>query len=110
MVSFKKLRQMMELHGNGNIVSREISVSTFVRLHLACKGIVELHQGEQEKVIVEMDENLLEDFVAANAGRTLYVSTEANLKRLVFTSCVVKVFVRQLNTLYVRNDHGDVVC
>jgi hypothetical protein len=110
MVSFKKLRQMIEVNGNGNIVSKETEVSTFVRLHLACKGVVELHQGEEEKVMIECDENLLEYFSAGNAGRTLYVATEANLKRLNFTKCVVKVFLRQLHLLYVRNDKGDVVC
>lgn len=100
----------MEIKGNGNIVSREISVSTFVRLHLGCQGIVELYQGEQEKVIVEADENLQEFFAATNAGRTLFVSTEGSLKQPVYTSCVVKVFLRQLNILYVRNYNGNVVC
>lgn len=101
---------MIEVKGNGNLVSREVSVSTFVRLHLACKGIIELHQSDEEKVIVEADENLLDYFSATNAGRSLFVSTEANLKRLVFTSCVVKVFLRQLNILYVRNEQGNVIC
>lgn len=110
MVNFKKLRQMIEVKGNGNIVSKEISVSTFIRLHLGCKGTVELYQSNEEKIIIESDENLMEYFTAANAGQTLYVSVEANLKRLVFTTCIVKVYLRQLNVLYVRNDHGNVVC
>jgi hypothetical protein len=111
MANFKKLRQMIEVKGNGNIVSREINVSTFVRLHLGCKGTVELHQSNQEKVIIEADENLMEYFSATNAGRTLFVSnTEGNIKRPVFTSCVIKVFLRQLNILYVRNDGGNVIC
>ncbi len=110
MVNFKKLRQMIEVKGNGNIVSKEIGVSTFVRLHLGCKGIVELYQSNEEKVMIETDENLLEYFTAANAGQTLYVAMEANLKRLAFTSCVIKVYVRQLDILYVRNDHGNVIC
>lgn len=110
MVSFKKLRQMIEVQGNGNIVSREISIGTFVRLHLGCKGIVELHQSEEEKVIVEADENLVDYCVATNAGRTLFVSNTGTLKRPVFTSCVMKIYLRQMNVLYIRNDHGDVVC
>jgi hypothetical protein len=110
MVNFKKLRKMIEVKGNGNIVSREVSVSTFVRLHLGCRGIVELHQSDEEKVIIETDENLLDCFAATNAGRTLFVSTEENLRRPVFTSCVVKVFLRQMNILYVRNDGGNVIC
>ena len=110
MVNFKKLRQMIEIQGNGTIVSREISVSTFIRLHLACRGIVELHQSEEEKVIVETDENLQDLFVVANAGRTLYVSTEVKFRKPIFTKCVVKVYLRQMNVLYVRNEGGDVIC
>jgi hypothetical protein len=110
MVNFKKLRKMIEVQGNGNIVSRELSVSTFVRLHLGCKGTVELHQSDDEKVIIEADENLLDHVAATNAGRTLFISTQEKLKQPAFTSCVVKVFLRQLNILYVRNEGGNVIC
>lgn len=110
MVNFKKLRKMIEVKGNGNIVSRELRVSTFVRLHIGCNGVIELHQSDEEKVIIEADENLLEYCAAANAGRTLYVSTRENIKQPVYTSCVVKIFLRQLNILYVRNEQGNVVC
>jgi hypothetical protein len=110
MVSFKNLRKMIEIKGNGNIVSREINVSSFIRLHLGGCGLVELHQGDEEKVIVETDENLQSYFAATNAGRTLYVGTETSLRRLIFTSCIIKVYVRQMNTLYVRMEKGSVVC
>lgn len=101
---------MIQVQGNGNIVSREISVSTFIRLHLGCKGTVELHQSDEEKVIFEADENLQEFFCAGNAGRTLYVSTDGNLRQPVFTKATTKIFIRQLDKLYVRNDRGNVVC
>jgi hypothetical protein len=110
MVNFKKLRQMMETKGNGKIATREISVSTFVRLHLGCNGIIELHQSDEEKVIFEADENLLEHCAATNAGRTLYVSTREKIKEPAYTLCVVKIYLRQLNVLYVRNDRGNVTC
>jgi len=110
MVNFKKLRNANAIKGNGNIVSKEISVSTFVRLHLGCTGTIELHQGEEEKVIIEADENLMEHCAATNAGRTLYVSTREKIKQPAFSSCVVKVYFRQLNVLYVRNEQGHVVC
>jgi hypothetical protein len=110
MVNFKKLRQMMEIKGNGKIATREISVSTFVRLHLGCNGTIEIHQSDEEKVIFEADENLLDHCAATNAGRTLYVSTREKIKEPAYTSCLVKVFLRQLNILYVRNDQGNVIC
>lgn len=110
MVNFKKLRQMIEIKGNGNIVSREVSVSTFTRLHIGCRGTIELHQSDEEKVVFEADENLQEFFAVANAGRTLFVAAEAKFRRPVFTSCVIKIFLRQMNILYVRNEGGNVVC
>lgn len=101
---------MIEVNGNGNIVSREISVSTFIRLHLGCTGTIELHQSDEEKVTMEADENLLEYFAATNAGRTLYVSNEGNLRKPAFTSCTIKVYFRQLNKLILRNHNGRTFC
>jgi Putative auto-transporter adhesin, head GIN domain len=101
---------MIEVKGNGNIVSREIKVSSFIRLHLSGKGTIELHQSGEEKVIVETDENLQEYFEIINSGRTLYISAEAKFRRPVYTKCRIKVFLRQIDTLYIRNEKADVVC
>jgi hypothetical protein len=109
MVNFKTLRQMIEIKGNGTIVAREISVSIFTRLHLAGAGLIELHQSDEEKVVIETDENLQTYFSVVNSGRTLYVSSGAKFRRPVYTSCVIKIFLRQMNTLYVQNE-GDLVC
>ena len=78
MVNFKPLRQIIEVKGNGNIVTREISVSSFICPHIAGKGQIELYQSDEEKVIVETDENLQNFISAFNSGRTLYVSAETN--------------------------------
>jgi hypothetical protein len=110
MTNFKKLRQMIEVNGNGNIVSKEIKVSSFLRLHLSGKGLIEIHQSNEEKVVVETDENLLEYFDFANSGRTLYVTAGGNIRKPIFTKCVIKVYLRQINVLYIRNDKADVVC
>jgi hypothetical protein len=110
MVNFKKLRQMIEVKGNGNIISREIGVSSFIRLHVSGKGLIELHKSDEEKVIVETDENLQEYFEVCNSGRTLYVSAESKFRRPVFTKCLIKIFIRQMDTLYIRNDNADLVC
>ena len=101
---------MIEVQGNGNIVSKQFSVSSFIRLHLSGKGLIELYPSDEEKVIVETDENLLEYFDIVNSGRTLYVTAGGNLKRPVFTKCVIKIYIRQMNVLYIRNDKADVVC
>jgi len=109
-MNFKKLRQMIEIKGNGNIVSKEIPVSSFIRLHLAAKGLIELVSSDEEKVIIETDENLLDYFEAVNSGRTLYISSEAKFKKPAFTKCVIKIYLRQIDALYVRCDGGDVNC
>jgi putative autotransporter adhesin-like protein len=110
MVNFKKLRQMIEIKGNGNIVSRTIQVSSFVRLHLAANGLIELIQSDEEKVVIESDENLQDYFEAVNSGRTLYLSSEGKFRKPAFSRCHIKVYLRQVNVLYVRCDGGDVIC
>jgi hypothetical protein len=110
MVNFKPLRQIIEVKGNGNIVTREISVSSFIRLHIAGKGQIELYQSDEEKVIVETDENI-QDFISAyNSGRTLYVSAETNLKKLLFTVCKIRIYLRQMDALQVRNENANLIC
>lgn len=101
---------MIEIKGNGNIVSKEIQVSSFLRLHIDGRGLVELVQSNDEKVIIETDENLLDYFDAQNSGSTLYVTSEAKLRKPVFTKCLIKVYLRQLDSLVIRCDHGNVIC
>jgi hypothetical protein len=110
MVNFKPLRQIIEVKGNGNVVSREISVSSFIRLHMAGKGQIELYQSDEEKVILEADENLHEFFTVWNSGRTLYVSAETNLRKPVYTVCKIKIFIRQIDVLHIRNENANLIC
>lgn len=101
---------MMEVKGSGNIVSKDIKVSSFVRLHLSGRSLVELHQSDEEKVMIETDDNLQGFFEVINSGRTLYVSSENKLKKPVYTKCTIKVFFRQIDVLYIGNDHANLVC
>lgn len=110
MVSFKKLREMVQVKGNGNVVSKEYPVSSFLRLHIAVNGVTELIQSQEEKVEVEMDGNLLEYFGAYNSGRTLYISTEGTLRKPVFTQARVRIYFRQIDHLVIRCEGGDVRC
>lgn len=111
MTSFKKLRQMLSVQGNGVIITKEIPVSSFLQLHLSVNQAVEIHHSNEERVVIEVDENL-QDFVdVSNSGRTLYVSTDTGiLKKAVFTSCRVKVYFRQLNVLSIANEGTDFDC
>jgi len=86
---------MIEVQGNGNIVTREISVSSFIRLHVSGYG-AEIIQSDEEKVTIEADENLHDFFEVVNSGRTLYVTSEAKLRIPVFTKLKVKIYCRQV--------------
>lgn len=99
-MSFKKLRQMIELKGNGNIVPTETRVNSFSRLHLSVKGDIELVQSGEEKVVVIADENLRKFFEIVNSGSILYVISEAKLWSPVFTYLKVIVHFNDLDTIY----------
>ncbi len=101
---------MIEVKGNGNIISREISVSSFIRLHVSGKGLIELYQSDEEKVIVETDENLQEFISVVNSGRTLYVSVEGKLRQPVFTLCKIKIYLRQIDVMFIRNENASLIC
>jgi hypothetical protein len=109
-MNFKKLRQMTKVKGDGNLVSKEISVNSFVRLHVSLGGMVELYQADEEKVIIEADENLQEYVSIENSGRTLYVNTEGKWRVPEFTSLKVKIFYRQLYNLNNASEKGTLVC
>jgi hypothetical protein len=109
-MNFKKLRQMIKEKGTGNIISKTINVSSFVRLHVSVRGYVELIQAEEEKVIVEADDNLVDFIHTENSGRTLYVTAEGKWRIAEFTSLRIKIFYRQLYTLYNASEKGELVC
>jgi Putative auto-transporter adhesin, head GIN domain len=111
MLSFKQLRQMMQLQGNGTLGVRTHQVSSFTRLHLCVQGTLELHQGTEEKVVVETDENLLDFVGVVNSGHTLFVNTANKLRHPVYSQLRVAVYLRQLQHLDIANYlHSSVVC
>ncbi|HRG89021.1 MAG TPA: DUF2807 domain-containing protein [Chitinophagales bacterium] len=106
MVNFKKLRQMISTAGSGNVVQKEFQVSSFIRLHLGINGNAELIQSAEEKVVLECDDNLLDTVEVTNSGDTLYVVSGSKLSVAAYTSCTVKVYYRQLDTL-VNSSNGN---
>ena len=111
MKKFKKLRQMVSIQGNGKIITKEIMVSSFLQLHLCLSHEIEIHHSNEEKVVIEMDENLQDYIDVSNSGRTLYVTTDTGLfKKSLFTRCKVKVYYRQLNVINITNENADFDC
>lgn len=102
---------MIKEQGTGNIISKTINVSSFVRLHISVRGLVELYQADEEKVVVEADENLVDYIQAQNSGRTLYVTGEGKWRVPEFSELRVKVYYRQLYNLnHASEKGGELVC
>lgn len=102
---------MIKEQGTGNIISKTINVSSFVRLHVSVKGLVELIQADEEKVVIEADDNLVDFIQAQNSGRTLYVTGEGKWKIPGFTKLHIKVYYRQLYNLYNGSERGgELIC
>lgn len=99
----------MQIQGSGTLAVRTQSVSSFTRLHLSVHGLVELVQSDEEKVIIETDDNLLDHVSVTNAGRTLYVTSEDKLRRPAFSQLRVTVYLRQLDHLDIASQ-GRVEC
>lgn len=111
MNAFKKLQQMVSIQGNGKIISKEFPVSSFLQLHLSIRQEIEIYHSNEEKVVIEMDENLQEYVDVSNSGRTLYVSTDSGLfKKAMFTVCKVKVYYRQLHVLNITTEGANFDC
>jgi hypothetical protein len=110
-MNFKKLRQMIKEQGTGNIISKTINVSSFVRLHISVRGLVEIFQSDEEKVVIEADDNLIDYVHAENSGRTLYVTGEGKWKIPGFTKLHIKVYYRQLYNLNNASEKGgELIC
>ena len=101
---------MIEVKGSGSIVSAEKSISSFIRLHISINGTIELIQADEEKVIVEADENLQEYIEVTNSGRTLYVTAEGKWRKPGFTMLNIKVYYRQLYNIYNASTNGTLIC
>ncbi|MBP6731388.1 MAG: DUF2807 domain-containing protein [Chitinophagales bacterium] len=99
MVNFKKLKQLITIQGSGNIISKEFEISSFMRLHIGVQGNAELIQSDDEKVVVECDDNLLDTFEVVNSGSTLYILSDTKIRTPAYTHCLVKVYYRQMDTL-----------
>ena len=67
----KKEKETVE--GNGNLVTREVPVSSFSALKASGVYQLRLSQGSKETVTIEADENLQEYFTVKNEGNKLVI-------------------------------------
>ncbi len=68
------------IKGNGKVVKQERSVSGFSAIEVGGAFKVYLTQGDEEKLIVEADENLLEVIETEVVGRILKISTKEDIR------------------------------
>ena len=81
------------IEGNGNIVTKEITVKSFDEIK--ANGVYELllMQGDKESVKIEADENLQEYFTVSNEGSKLVIDTEKFKNKNLKGKVKMKVYV-----------------
>ncbi|MTK52548.1 DUF2807 domain-containing protein [Paludibacter sp.] len=107
MVTFKKLRRIFNEKGSGNVVSKTIAVSPFLQLHLCTQCNVEIVQSDEEKVVIEMDDNLIDGVRVDNSIKTLFVTQDLRQKIPLFTYGKITIYCHALEALYVTS-HADI--
>jgi hypothetical protein len=107
MVTFKKLRRIFNEKGSGNVVSKTINVSSFLQLHLCTQCNVEIICSGEEKVVIEMDDNLITGVRVDNSINTLFVTQDLKQNIPQFSYGKITIFCKSLEALYITS-HADV--
>lgn len=88
------------IEGNGNVVTRDVAVSSFDALKASGLYELKLSQGSTESVKIEADENLQDYFTVKNEGSKLVINTDKlNNKNSGKLKLKVYVTFKQLKTL-----------
>jgi hypothetical protein len=87
--------------GNGNVITRDVPVSSFDVLKSSGVYELKLSQGDKESVRIEADENLQEYFSVKNEGSKLVIdmTKKKNLNIRKSTKMIVHVTFRSLKSL-----------
>src|SRR5215208_4904057 len=81
------------IEGNGKIVTREVSVSSFDALKASGVYELKLSQGGKESVKIEADENLQEYFTVKSEGDKLVIDMKKLENKNLKTKGKMKVYV-----------------
>jgi hypothetical protein len=63
-------------NGNGNLVSTEIEVSSFERINIGSSANVRYHSANEHRVVVTIDENLVEYLEVRTRGNVLNIGLQ----------------------------------
>lgn len=81
------------LEGNGKLVTRDVTVSSFNALQASGVYELKLSQGSKESVKIEADENLQEYFTVKNEGNKLVIHTEKLNNKNLRSKNKMKVYI-----------------
>jgi Putative auto-transporter adhesin, head GIN domain len=81
------------LEGNGNLVTREVAVSSFSELKASGVYELKLSQGNKEGVKIEADENLQDLFQVKNEGNRLVIDMKKLENKNLKTKNKMRVYV-----------------
>lgn len=81
------------IEGNGKMVTRDVTVSSFEALQASGVYELKLSQGSKESVKIEADENLQEYFNVHNEGNKLVIDMEKLKNKNLKNSGKMKVYV-----------------
>ena len=107
MVTFKKLRRIFNVKGSGNVITKTIVVNPFIQLHLCTQCNVDIVQADEEKVVIEMDDNLIDGVKVDNSIKTLFVTQDTRQKVPLFTFGKITIYCHRLEAIYVTS-HADI--
>ena len=93
LVQLGLMAQKKVIEGNGKLVTRDVSISSFDALKAS--GIYELKisQGNSESVKIEADENLLDLFEVKNQGNQLVIETKKMKNKNLKTKNKMRVYI-----------------
>ena len=72
-------KEKPKIEGSGNVVTKEVTVSSFDQLNVQGVFSVLLTQGNKEEVKIEADDNLQQLFEVKNEGSTLTISMKKDM-------------------------------
>ena len=90
------------IKGNGNVVEETRKVKEFDEIRVSRGMNVYISQGDETKVIVKADENLLDAIETRIEGNTLKVTSNQNIRR----ATTKKVFVTTPNISMIKTTAG----
>jgi len=81
------------IYGNGKMITRDVTVSSFDALKASGIYELKLSQGDKESVRIEADENLMEYFNVRNDGNRLVIDMDKLKNKSLDTKGKMKVYV-----------------